>query len=57
MHYPSLFLPTSLLSLTIYINMRMHNTILGFRINNNELLGIVWEHMREKKWWGGLACS
>jgi len=24
--------------------MKMHNIILGFRINNNELLGILWEH-------------
>jgi hypothetical protein len=47
--YPSLSLHTSLLSLLIYINMKMHNIILGFRISNNELLGIVWEHRGEKK--------
>jgi hypothetical protein len=58
MFYPSLSLHTSLLSLPIYINMKMHTIILGFRINNNELLGILWEHRGEKKWGGKrLACS
>jgi hypothetical protein len=33
--------------------MKMHNIILGFRINNNELLGIVWEHTRGRM--GGIG--
>jgi hypothetical protein len=65
MHYPSPSLPNSLLSLPIYINMKMHNIIFGFRINTMNCWELYGNIMGEKnkgdgRWEGrgeGLACS